>query len=113
MSATRPPGADGGGVTTRPSAVVAVLTLAGIAVSFTQSMLFPIVPAAGSAICALSDTLTPLLAGRVLQGLSSGVIPLGISLMRDVLSAERLTASTAVMIGSTGSAAPWACRPPR
>lgn len=32
---------------------------------------------AGSAVAALSDTLTPLVVGRALQGLAAGVIPLG------------------------------------
>ncbi len=39
---------------------------------------------AGSLVCALSDSLVPMIMGRVLQGLASGVIPLGISIMRDL-----------------------------
>ena len=38
----------------------------------------------GSVICALSDSLTPMLVGRALQGLAMGFIPVGISLMREV-----------------------------
>src|ERR1700709_1373219 len=34
----------------------------------------------GSVICALSDTMLPMLAGRALQGLAMGFIPVGISL---------------------------------
>ncbi|MFJ2116312.1 MULTISPECIES: MFS transporter [unclassified Streptomyces] len=56
----------------------------------------------GSIVCALSDSLVPMITGRALQGLSSAVIPLGISVMRDVLPAERLTGSTAVMSASLG-----------
>ena len=36
-----------------------------------------------SVICALSDSLAPMLVGRALQGLSMGFIPVGISLMRE------------------------------
>ncbi|MCD7445561.1 MFS transporter [Streptomyces lincolnensis] len=57
---------------------------------------------AGSVVCALSDTLIPMIVGRVLQGLASGVIPLGISIMRDELPAERLAGSTALMSASLG-----------
>ncbi|MGW0711449.1 MFS transporter [Streptomyces sp. NPDC002643] len=57
---------------------------------------------AGSVLCALSDTLAPLIVGRALQGLAAGVIPLGISIMRDELPAERLTSATAMMSASLG-----------
>ncbi|HCB07023.1 MAG TPA: hypothetical protein DEQ43_22715, partial [Nocardioides bacterium] len=43
-----------------------------------------------SVICALSDSLAPMLVGRALQGLSMGFIPVGISLMREV-TPPRLT----------------------
>ncbi|MFD3496929.1 MFS transporter [Streptomyces sp. NPDC058678] len=57
---------------------------------------------AGSVVCALSDSVVPMIAGRALQGLAAGVIPLGISIMRDVLPAERLAGSTAMMSASLG-----------
>jgi MFS family permease len=57
---------------------------------------------AGSVIGALSDSLTPMIAGRALQGLAAGVIPLGISIMRDELPAERLGSATALMSASLG-----------
>ncbi|MFD1543462.1 MFS transporter [Nonomuraea guangzhouensis] len=56
----------------------------------------------GSAVCALADTLTPMVVGRTLQGLAAGVIPLGISIMRDELPAERLGSATALMSASLG-----------
>ncbi|WP_405623158.1 MFS transporter [Streptomyces sp. NBC_00076] len=56
----------------------------------------------GSVVCALSDALVPMVVGRALQGLASGVIPLGISIMRDELPAERLAGSTALMSASLG-----------
>ncbi|MER5184387.1 MFS transporter [Streptomyces sp. NPDC002896] len=57
---------------------------------------------AGSITAALSDSLTPMIVGRALQGLASGVIPLGISIMRDELPAERLGSATAMMSASLG-----------
>lgn len=57
---------------------------------------------AGSVVCALSDSLGPMLVGRTLQGMSSGVIALGISIMRDELPAERLAGATALMSASLG-----------
>ncbi|MFJ3672029.1 MFS transporter [Streptomyces sp. NPDC090106] len=56
----------------------------------------------GSVVCAMADTLVPMIIGRVLQGLASGVIPLGISIMRDELPAERLASATALMSASLG-----------
>ncbi|MET7479979.1 MFS transporter [Streptomyces sp. NPDC005648] len=57
---------------------------------------------AGSATAALSDSLAPMIVGRVLQGMAGGVIPLGISIMRDELPAERLGSATAMMSASLG-----------
>ncbi|WP_052583944.1 MFS transporter [Saccharomonospora iraqiensis] len=57
---------------------------------------------AGSVLCGLSDTLAPMVLGRTLQGLAAGVIPLGISIMRDELPAERLGSAIALMSASLG-----------
>ncbi|NUS10510.1 MAG: MFS transporter, partial [Streptomyces sp.] len=56
----------------------------------------------GSVVCGLSDSLGPMIVGRALQGVSSGVIPLGISIMRDELPTEKLASATAVMSASLG-----------
>ncbi|WP_158853216.1 MFS transporter [Saccharothrix deserti] len=56
----------------------------------------------GSVVGALSDSLGPMVVGRVLQGMAAGVIPLGISIMRDELPPERLGSATAVMSASLG-----------
>jgi EmrB/QacA subfamily drug resistance transporter len=56
----------------------------------------------GSVIAALSDSLAPMVTGRVLQGLAAGVIPLGISIMRDELPGERLGSAVALMSASLG-----------
>jgi MFS family permease len=57
---------------------------------------------AGSIVAALSSSLTPMIVGRALQGLASGVIPLGISIMRDELPSEKLGSATAQMSASLG-----------
>jgi MFS family permease len=56
----------------------------------------------GSVVCALSESLVPMIIGRTLQGLAAAVVPLGISIMRDELPAERLAGSTALMGASLG-----------
>jgi EmrB/QacA subfamily drug resistance transporter len=56
----------------------------------------------GSIVCALSESLVPMVIGRTLQGLAAAVVPLGISIMRDVLPAEKLAGSTALMSASLG-----------
>ncbi|WP_024793775.1 MFS transporter [Tomitella biformata] len=58
--------------------------------------------AIGSAVCAASSTLVPMTTGRALQGLAMGIIPIGISIMRDELPAERFTAAIAVMSATLG-----------
>jgi MFS family permease len=57
---------------------------------------------AGSAVGGLSNSLAPMVVGRTLQGFAAGVIPLGISIMRDVVPAERLGSATALMSASLG-----------
>jgi MFS family permease len=61
-----------------------------------------IVLVTGSVICGLSSSLVPTIVGRTLQGLSVGVIPLGISIMRDELPPERLGSAMALMSSSLG-----------
>ncbi|MCX5524879.1 MFS transporter [Streptomyces bobili] len=56
----------------------------------------------GSVVCAIADSLIPMITGRALQGLSAAVVPLGISILRDTVSAEKLAGSTAVMSASLG-----------
>lgn len=57
---------------------------------------------AGSVIAALGSSLVPVVIGRVLQGCAMGVIPLGISIMRDVLPPERLGSAIGFMSSSLG-----------
>ncbi|AHH19024.1 major facilitator superfamily transporter [Nocardia nova SH22a] len=57
---------------------------------------------AGSIVCALSDSVLPMIIGRGLQGMGVGIIPLGISVMRDVLPAEKLGSAVALLSASLG-----------
>ncbi|WP_190139588.1 MFS transporter [Streptomyces longispororuber] len=56
----------------------------------------------GSLVCALTDDLVVMIAGRALQGFAMGAIPLGIGLMRDELPRERLGSAMALMSSSIG-----------
>jgi MFS family permease len=56
----------------------------------------------GSLLCALSDSLVVVVAGRALQGLSMGAIALGISIMRDELPPERVGAAVAQVSATLG-----------
>ena len=68
-----------------------------------RMLLFSIVLlVAGSVIAALSSTLVPFIVGRALQGLAAGVVPLGISILRDELPREKLGGATAMMSASLG-----------
>jgi MFS family permease len=57
---------------------------------------------AGSAVCALSSTVVPMIVGRGLQGVGMGVVPLGISLLRDVMAPEKLSSAIALVSASLG-----------
>jgi MFS family permease len=56
----------------------------------------------GSLVCALSDSLAPVLAGRALQGIAMGFIPVGISLMREVTPPHLTGTATAAMSATLG-----------
>lgn len=56
----------------------------------------------GSVVCALSDTLLPMLAGRVLQGCAMGFIPLGIAMMREVVPPRLAATGMAAMSATLG-----------
>nr|BFE57817.1 hypothetical protein GCM10020063_023430 [Dactylosporangium thailandense] len=57
---------------------------------------------AGSLLCAVATTLVPMVIGRGLQGVGMGMIPLGISVLRDVLPVEKLGSSIALLSASLG-----------
>ncbi|MFD9467465.1 MFS transporter [Streptomyces sp. NPDC060027] len=56
----------------------------------------------GSVVCALSSSVAPMIVGRGLQGMGMGMIPLGIALLRDVVPAEKLSSSIALVSASMG-----------
>ncbi|MFV0426175.1 MAG: MFS transporter [Beutenbergiaceae bacterium] len=56
----------------------------------------------GSVIAALSSSLGMLLVGRTLQGVVTGVVPLGIAILRDVVRPERVGESVAFMSATMG-----------
>ncbi|WP_066950343.1 MFS transporter [Streptomyces lushanensis] len=57
---------------------------------------------AGSVACALADSLVPMVMGRALQGMGMGIVPLGISAVRDVVPTERVGSSIALISASLG-----------
>lgn len=56
----------------------------------------------GSIVAALSTSITGVIIGRGMQGLTTGVVPLGIAIMRDVLRPERLSTAIALMSATMG-----------
>ncbi|MFB9881030.1 MFS transporter [Planobispora siamensis] len=56
----------------------------------------------GCAVCAVAGSLTPMIIGRGLQGMGMGMIPLGISALRDALPPDRVGPSIALMSSSMG-----------
>ncbi|MFG2432872.1 MFS transporter [Streptomyces sp. NPDC048590] len=56
----------------------------------------------GSVICALASSVVPMIVGRGLQGMGMGMVPLGIALLRDVVPAEKLSGSIALVSASMG-----------
>ncbi|QBR75166.1 MFS transporter [Microbacterium sediminis] len=56
----------------------------------------------GSIVAALSPNIVGLIIGRGLQGATTGVIPLGIAIMRDVLPPARLGTAVALMSATMG-----------
>ncbi|MGM7677660.1 MFS transporter [Microbacterium sp. A94] len=57
---------------------------------------------AGSVLAALSTTVGPMIVGRGLQGMGTGVIPLGIAILRDVLPPKRLGSAIALVSATLG-----------
>jgi MFS family permease len=57
---------------------------------------------AGSLVSAFTSALVPMLVGRTLQGIGSGLIPLAISLLRDTVPRERLGSAVALISSSLG-----------
>ncbi len=58
--------------------------------------------ALGSVVAALSPSVVLLIVGRALQGMGMGVVPLGISILRDVLHRDRLGSGIALVSATLG-----------
>ncbi|RVW10468.1 MFS transporter [Prescottella agglutinans] len=56
----------------------------------------------GSVVCAFANSLIPLIVGRALQGASVGVIPLGISILRDELPPRKVAGAMAIVSATLG-----------
>ncbi|WP_105565868.1 MFS transporter [Microbacterium halophytorum] len=56
----------------------------------------------GSVVAALATGIVGVIIGRGLQGLTTGVVPLGIAIMRDVLPPKRLGTAVALMSATMG-----------
>lgn len=56
----------------------------------------------GSVVCALASDVVTMIIGRGLQGMGMGMLPLGIALLRDVVPAEKLSGSIALVSASMG-----------
>lgn len=56
----------------------------------------------GSAVCALSSSLAPMLVGRALQGVAMGFIPVGISLLREITPPAMTATAIAAMSATLG-----------
>ena len=61
---------------------------------------------AGSVVCALADSLAPMLVGRALQGLAMGFIPVGIALLREIVPPHLAGSSVAAMSATLGAMLP-------
>jgi EmrB/QacA subfamily drug resistance transporter len=66
------------------------------------AMALLLLQAAGAILAALSNDLVTMIVARVLQGMAAGVIPLGISILRDVLPRERLGSGIALVSATLG-----------
>lgn len=57
----------------------------------------------GSAICALASSLGVLIAGRAVQGLGAGTVPLALALVRDHLEPHRVSRAVGLLVGAAGA----------
>ncbi|WP_407701464.1 MFS transporter [Thermomonospora echinospora] len=57
---------------------------------------------AGSVVCALAGSVIPMIVGRGLQGVGMGMVPLGISALRELLPPQRLGSAIALISSSMG-----------
>lgn len=56
----------------------------------------------GGIVCAVAPSVEIMIAGRALQGLGSGIVPLGIAMLRDLVPKEKLSAAIATVSATLG-----------
>ncbi|MGW8481893.1 MFS transporter [Microbacterium sp. NPDC055903] len=56
----------------------------------------------GGVVCAIAPTVEVMIVGRALQGIGSGMVPLGIALLRDAVPRERLSSAIATVSATLG-----------
>lgn len=56
----------------------------------------------GAIVCAIAPTVEVMIVGRALQGFGSGMVPLGIAMLRDLVPKERLSAAIATVSATLG-----------
>jgi MFS family permease len=61
--------------------------------------------AVGSLICMVSNNIGVLIAARAVQGVGAAVVPIGISLIREVMPREKVGKSVALLTGTLGAGA--------
>ncbi|WP_042364629.1 MFS transporter [Streptacidiphilus neutrinimicus] len=57
---------------------------------------------AGSVVCATAGSLAPMIIGRGLQGIGAGLVPIGISTLRDLLPPQKMGSAIALISSSLG-----------
>ncbi|MBC7518211.1 MAG: MFS transporter [Microbacteriaceae bacterium] len=65
-------------------------------------MILIVLMIAGSVLSALSNTVIPMIAGRVLQGIGLGTIAMSISILRDIIHPKKLGAAIALVSATLG-----------
>ena len=56
----------------------------------------------GAIVCAIAPTVEVMILGRAMQGLGSGMVPLGIAMLRDLVPKERLSSAIATVSATLG-----------
>ncbi len=56
----------------------------------------------GAIVCAIATTVEVMIVGRAMQGLGSGMIPLAIAMLRDLVPKERLSSAIATVSATMG-----------
>ena len=56
----------------------------------------------GGVVCAVAPTVEIMIAGRALQGLGAGIVPLGIAMLRDLVPKEKLSSAIATVSATLG-----------